>query len=97
MLLKVMLNAAGHVRPDAQDFARAPYFDNTQVACLKYLSTLSEKTQENRAVFFKGLPEIIPSMNERILVGVLFFGGVWFSWGLVRATLVCCVIPSTHG
>ena len=68
VLLKVMLNAAGHVRPDAQDFARAPYFDNTAVACLKYLSTLAEKSQENRAIFFKGLPEIIPSMNERILI-----------------------------
>jgi SCY1-like protein 2 len=67
-LLKVMLNAHGSIRPDAIDFGRAPYFDNVAVACLRYVSTLAEKTDENKAVFMKGLPDVIPTMNKRILL-----------------------------
>jgi SCY1-like protein 2 len=34
----------------------------------RYISHLMEKTDENKALFMKGLPDVIPTMEKRILL-----------------------------
>lgn len=59
-LVKLMLNTHPSVRPTAEDFSRAPCFDNLQIQCLRYLATIYEKTDPNKAKFMKGLPQVLP-------------------------------------
>lgn len=65
-LLKLLLNTHGGVRPAATDFLRSPCFDTLEVQCLRYLASLPEKTQANKAQFMKGLPQVLEKLPKRV-------------------------------
>lgn len=65
-LTKLMLNSSRAVRPAAAELIRAPCFETTEIACLKYLATLQEKSPEDKAKFFKGLPQVLNDFPKAI-------------------------------
>ena len=62
-----MINAHGALRPSAEEFARAPFFDSLPVLSLRFLNTIVEKEEIKRAQFMKGLAKVLPSFPKRII------------------------------
>eukprot|EP00912_Choanoflagellata_sp_UC4_P000574 UC4_evm1s355 len=67
-LMKIMLNVEPTVRPKADDFARAPAFDDPLVKALKYLGAIGTKADQSKAQFFKGLSKAIKDFPKRLAV-----------------------------
>ncbi len=85
--VKVLLNTHGSVRPSAEEFTRAPFFDALPILSLRYacivciarfdvvrfLSTLVEKEDFKRAQFMKGLPKVLPLFPRRVIQQKVFY------------------------
>lgn len=65
--VKILLNAAGSVRPAAQDISRAPFFDSVPLMALRFLGALVQKEDVKKAEFLKGLPRVLPDLPKRVI------------------------------
>ncbi|XP_043223313.1 SCY1-like protein 2 [Amphibalanus amphitrite] len=64
--VKLMLNVAPDLRPDAHQFAKINYFDDVGVKTLNYLDSLFQWDNLQKSQFYKGLPQIIPKLPHRV-------------------------------
>lgn len=66
-VIKILLNAAGTVRPAATDIGRAPYFDSVPLMALRFLASMVQKEDVKKAEFLKGLPRVLPELPKRVV------------------------------
>uniref|UniRef100_UPI00358F0628 SCY1-like protein 2 n=1 Tax=Myxine glutinosa TaxID=7769 RepID=UPI00358F0628 len=65
--LKMLLNVAPTVRPDADQLGKIPYFEDVGAATLQYLDTLFQRDNLQKSQFFKGLPKVLPQLPKRVV------------------------------
>lgn len=87
-LVKLMLNAHQSIRPTAEDFGRAPCFDNMQISCLRYLQNIYEKSDPNKAKFMKGLTSVLSSFPKRVLIKKVCVAVSLYCY--VSGIVLCC-------
>ena len=63
-----MTDSRLQVRPGAADFGSAPCFDSLAISCLRYLATIYEKTDPNKATFMKGLSQHLKTFPKRVII-----------------------------
>ncbi|XP_065092305.1 SCY1-like protein 2 [Ochlerotatus camptorhynchus] len=61
-----LLTASPERRPDLVQLSKVPYFDDIGVKSLSYLDTLFQRDNQDKAKFYKGLPQIIKMLPARI-------------------------------
>ncbi|KAJ3100934.1 hypothetical protein HDU97_001818 [Phlyctochytrium planicorne] len=49
-------------------FQQSDFFDNIQISTINFLETLAEKTQVQKAQFFKGLVKMLPQFSQKLLM-----------------------------
>ncbi|GJQ74817.1 hypothetical protein Trydic_g21654 [Trypoxylus dichotomus] len=66
--VKMLLNITPDLRPDAHQFIKVPYFEDVGVKTLNYLDSLLQWDNLQRSQFFKGLPEALKKLPQRVRV-----------------------------
>ncbi|KAK9731341.1 Protein kinase domain [Popillia japonica] len=66
--VKMLLNITPELRPDAHQFIKIPYFEDVGVKTLNYLDSLLQWDNLQRSQFFKGLPEALKKLPQRVRV-----------------------------
>ncbi|KAG6447869.1 hypothetical protein O3G_MSEX005229 [Manduca sexta] len=66
--VKLMLNVTPELRPDPHQFVKIPYFEDVGVKTLNYLDSLFQWDNLQKSQFYKGLPQIIQKMPQRICI-----------------------------
>ncbi|XP_049806248.1 SCY1-like protein 2 [Schistocerca nitens] len=64
--VKMMLNVTPEIRPDAHQFVKISYFEDVGVKTLTYLDSLFQWDNLQKSQFYKGLPQIIPTLPHRV-------------------------------
>lgn len=59
------MNLTPELRPDAIQFTKIVYFDDTLVKTLNYLESLMQMDNTQKMQFFKGLPQVLPKFPRR--------------------------------
>uniref|UniRef100_A0A7E4V891 Protein kinase domain-containing protein n=1 Tax=Panagrellus redivivus TaxID=6233 RepID=A0A7E4V891_PANRE len=70
--VKACLNFTPELRPDAIQFTKIAYFDDTLVKTLNYLDSLMQMDNTQKMQFFKGLPQVLAKFPQRALVQKVF-------------------------
>ncbi|CAH0553723.1 unnamed protein product [Brassicogethes aeneus] len=65
---KLLLNITPEVRPDAHQFVKIPYFEDVGIKTLTYLDSLLQWDNLQKSQFYKGLPEALPKLPQRVKV-----------------------------
>ncbi|KAE9551318.1 hypothetical protein FO519_005469 [Halicephalobus sp. NKZ332] len=63
--IKCCLSMTPELRPDAIQFTKIVYFDDTLVKTLNYLESLMQMDNTQKMQFFKGLPQILSKFPRR--------------------------------
>ncbi|CAH1970866.1 unnamed protein product [Acanthoscelides obtectus] len=66
--VKLLLNVTPEVRPDAHQFLKIPYFDEVGIKTLTYLDSLLQWDNLQKSQFYKGLPEALTKLPQRVKV-----------------------------
>uniref|UniRef100_A0AC35EST8 Protein kinase domain-containing protein n=1 Tax=Panagrolaimus sp. PS1159 TaxID=55785 RepID=A0AC35EST8_9BILA len=66
--IKACLNYTPELRPDATQFTKIVYFDDTLVKTLNYLDSLMQMDNTQKMQFFKGLPQVLTKFAKRPLL-----------------------------
>ncbi|XP_060101221.1 SCY1-like protein 2 isoform X1 [Heteronotia binoei] len=66
--VKLLLNVAPAVRPDADQMTKIPFFDDVGAVTLQYFDSLFQRDNLQKSQFFKGLPKILPKLPKRVIV-----------------------------
>lgn len=64
--VKMMINVTPEIRPDAHQFVKVNYFEDVGVKTLTYLDSLFQWDNLQKSQFYKGLPQIIPTLPHRV-------------------------------
>ncbi|XP_032815884.2 SCY1-like protein 2 [Petromyzon marinus] len=65
--LKMLLNVTPTVRPDADQLAKIPYFDDVGAMTLQYLDSLFQRDNLQKSQFFKGLSKVLSKLPKRVV------------------------------
>ncbi|XP_042323762.1 SCY1-like protein 2 isoform X3 [Sceloporus undulatus] len=66
--VKLLLNVAPAVRPDADQMTKIPFFDDVGAMTLQYFDSLFQRDNLQKSQFFKGLPKVLPKLPKRVIV-----------------------------
>ncbi|KAJ6636894.1 hypothetical protein lerEdw1_013922 [Lerista edwardsae] len=66
--VKLLLNVAPAVRPDADQITKIPFFDDVGAVTLQYFDSLFQRDNLQKSQFFKGLPKVLPKLPKRVIV-----------------------------
>ncbi|XP_054844268.1 SCY1-like protein 2 [Eublepharis macularius] len=66
--VKLLLNVAPAVRPDADQMTKIPFFDDVGAVTLQYFDSLFQRDNLQKSQFFKGLPKVLPKLPKRVIV-----------------------------
>ncbi|VEN63696.1 unnamed protein product [Callosobruchus maculatus] len=66
--VKLLLSVTPEVRPDAHQFLKIPYFDDVGIKTLTYLDSLLQWDNLQKSQFYKGLPEALTKLPQRVKV-----------------------------
>ncbi|XP_060633234.2 SCY1-like protein 2 [Anolis sagrei] len=66
--IKLLLNVAPAVRPDADQMTKIPFFDDVGAMTLQYFDSLFQRDNLQKSQFFKGLPKVLPKLPKRVIV-----------------------------
>uniref|UniRef100_A0A8D0GHX0 Protein kinase domain-containing protein n=1 Tax=Sphenodon punctatus TaxID=8508 RepID=A0A8D0GHX0_SPHPU len=66
--VKLLLNVASAVRPDADQMTKIPFFDDVGAVTLQYFDSLFQRDNLQKSQFFKGLPKVLPKLPKRVIV-----------------------------
>lgn len=66
--VKLMLNTTAEMRPDAHQFVKIPYFEDVGVKTLTYLDSLLQWDNVQKSQFYRGLPEALSKLPQRVKV-----------------------------
>lgn len=89
--VKMMLNVVPELRPDAHQFIKIPYFEDVGVKTLTYLDSLLQWDNLQRSQFYKGLPETLSKLPQRVRVQQAL---PCLTRDLAQPTMVPFVLPS---
>ncbi|XP_053684218.1 SCY1-like protein 2 [Sabethes cyaneus] len=64
--VRLLLSAAPENRPDLIQFSKVPYFEDAGVKTLTFLRTIIQRNNQEKAKFYKDLPQIIRLLSARI-------------------------------
>uniref|UniRef100_A0A1I8NCI8 Protein kinase domain-containing protein n=1 Tax=Musca domestica TaxID=7370 RepID=A0A1I8NCI8_MUSDO len=64
--LKALLHPSPHLRPKLHDLKEVTYFHDVGVKTLSYLDSLYQWDNLQKSKFYKGLPQIIPTLPHRV-------------------------------
>ncbi|XP_075266361.1 SCY1-like protein 2 [Convolutriloba macropyga] len=64
----MLLSPDPDVRPDANQLAKIPFFQDVGAVTLQYLDTLFQWDKAQRTTFYKGLKKVLEKMPERVLL-----------------------------
>jgi SCY1-like protein 2 len=64
--LKMLLHINSELRPDASQVMKIPFFDDVAVKTLEYLDSSFQQDNLQKSIFFKGLPQIIDKLPQRV-------------------------------
>ncbi|XP_019370548.1 PREDICTED: SCY1-like protein 2 isoform X2 [Gavialis gangeticus] len=66
--IKLLLNVAPTVRPDADQMTKIPFFDDVGAMTLQYFDSLFQRDNLQKSQFFKGLPKVLPKLPKRVII-----------------------------
>nr|XP_013803086.1 PREDICTED: SCY1-like protein 2 isoform X3 [Apteryx mantelli mantelli] len=66
--VKLLLNVAPAVRPDADQMTKIPFFDDVGAMTLQYFDSLFQRDNLQKSQFFKGLPKVLPKLPKRVII-----------------------------
>lgn len=66
--VKMMLNVSPDLRPDAHQFIKIPFYEDVGVKTLTYLDSLLQWDNLQKSQFYKGLPEALVKLPQRVKV-----------------------------
>nr|CAH7718028.1 unnamed protein product [Callosobruchus chinensis] len=66
--VKLLLSVTPEVRPDAHQFLKISYFDDVGIKTLTYLDSLLQWDNLQKSQFYKGLPEALTKLPQRVKV-----------------------------
>uniref|UniRef100_A0A8C9L9M1 SCY1 like pseudokinase 2 n=1 Tax=Pavo cristatus TaxID=9049 RepID=A0A8C9L9M1_PAVCR len=66
--VKLLLNVAPAVRPDADQMTKIPFFDDVGAMTLQYFDSLFQRDNLQKSQFFKGLPKVLPKLPKILLI-----------------------------
>ncbi|XP_020658980.2 SCY1-like protein 2 isoform X1 [Pogona vitticeps] len=66
--VKLLLNVAPAVRPDADQMTKIPFFGDVGAVTLQYFDSLFQRDNLQKSQFFKGLPKVLPKLPKRVIV-----------------------------
>ncbi|XP_041265699.1 SCY1-like protein 2 isoform X2 [Onychostruthus taczanowskii] len=66
--VKLLLNVAPAVRPDADQMTKIPFFDDVGAMTLQYFDSLFQRDNLQKSQFFKGLPKVLPKLPKRVVI-----------------------------
>ncbi|XP_047917070.2 SCY1-like protein 2 isoform X2 [Anser cygnoides] len=66
--VKLLLNVAPAVRPDADQMTKIPFFDDVGAVTLQYFDSLFQRDNLQKSQFFKGLPKVLPKLPKRVII-----------------------------
>ncbi|KAB0801956.1 hypothetical protein PPYR_04142 [Photinus pyralis] len=89
--VKMMLNVVPELRPDAHQFIKIPYFEDVGVKTLTYLDSLLQWDNLQRSQFYKGLPEALSKLPQRVRVQQAL---PCLTRDLAQPTMIPFVLPS---
>lgn len=89
--VKLTLNVAPEVRPDAHQFSKIPYFDDVGVKTLTYLDSLLQWDNLQKSQFYKGLPEALTKLPHRVQIQRVLS---CLARDLTQPTMIPFVLPS---
>jgi SCY1-like protein 2 len=89
--VKLLLNVSPEIRPDAHQFIKIPYFDDVGIKTLTYLDSLLQWDNLQKSQFYKGLPEALPKLPQRVKVQRVLS---CLSRDLTQPAMVPFVLPS---
>ncbi|XP_067615158.1 SCY1-like protein 2 [Eurosta solidaginis] len=64
--LKALLHPSPHMRPQLHELKQIAYFQDVGVKTLSYLDSLYQWDNLQKSKFYKGLPQIIPTLPHRV-------------------------------
>ncbi|XP_969159.1 SCY1-like protein 2 [Tribolium castaneum] len=89
--VKLLLSVAPEARPDAHQFIKIPYFDDVGIKTLTYLDSLLQWDNLQKSQFYKGLPEALPKLPQRVKVQRVL---TCLSRDLAQPAMVPFILPS---
>ncbi|KAJ8918976.1 hypothetical protein NQ315_016880 [Exocentrus adspersus] len=66
--VRLLLSVAPETRPDAHQFLKIPFFDDVGIKTLTYLDSLLQWDNIQKSQFYKGLPEALSKLPQRVKV-----------------------------
>ncbi|XP_054739148.1 SCY1-like protein 2 [Anastrepha obliqua] len=64
--LRALLHPSSHMRPQLHELKQISYFQDVGVKTLSYLDSLYQWDNLQKSKFYKGLPQIIPTLPHRV-------------------------------
>ena len=66
--VRMLLSVDANVRPDANQLAKIPFFQDVGAVTLQYLDTLFQWDKAQRTTFYKGLKKVLEKLPQRVLL-----------------------------